>query len=111
MQAMPDITNDSIRAGPVLSWAATPVRTKMPVPMMAPTPRLVSAAGPSTRRSRCSPAISFMSVSYDLVAKSGLAIWPPRVGRASPARGLEAYHTDDPRSDENVREPAGPDGA
>ncbi len=38
MQAMPATTNESISAGPVLSCAATPVRTKMPVPMMAPTP-------------------------------------------------------------------------
>ena len=43
---MPATTNDSISAGPVVSCAATPVRTKMPVPMIAPTPRLVSWTGP-----------------------------------------------------------------
>ncbi len=42
MQARPDATKESMSAGPVLSWAATPVRTKMPVPMTAPTPRAVS---------------------------------------------------------------------
>ncbi len=39
MQATPAAPNDMMSAGPVLSWAATPVRTKIPVPMMAPTPR------------------------------------------------------------------------
>ncbi len=46
------MTKESISAGPALSWAATPVSTKMPVPMMAPTPRAESCTGPSTRRSR-----------------------------------------------------------
>src|SRR6266850_7279123 len=74
MQAMPDITNDSIRAGPVVSWAALPVRTKMPVPMMAPTPRLVSWTGPRTRRNRFSPFISSMRRLRGFVANSLFAI-------------------------------------
>ncbi len=74
MQAMPAVTNDSISAGPVLSCAATPVRTKIPVPMMAPTPRLVSDTGPRTRRSRCSPAISSRSILRGLVAKRGFLV-------------------------------------
>src|SRR6185503_16309518 len=86
MQAMPANTNDSISAGPVLSCAATPVRTKIPVPMIAPTPRLVSATGPRTRRSRCSPAISFIRVSYDLVANSLLAMGSPRKGAPAAQR-------------------------
>ena len=49
MQAMPAATKESTRAGPVLSWAATPVSTKIPVPMIAPMPMLVSCSGPSTR--------------------------------------------------------------
>ena len=52
MQVTPETMNDSISAGPVRSCAATPVRTKMPVPMIAPTPRLESCTGPSTRRRR-----------------------------------------------------------
>src|SRR5881296_2165692 len=74
MQAILETTNDSISAGPVLSCAATPVSTKMPVPMIAPTPRLVSDTGPSTRRSRCSPAISSSRSFRGLVAKSGLPL-------------------------------------
>src|SRR6185436_10543177 len=75
MQANPATTNESIRAGPVLSWAATPVSTKMPVPMMAPTPRLVSWTGPRTRRSRFSLFISSSRRLSGLVANNGL----PRV--------------------------------
>ena len=48
----PAATNDSIRAGPVRSCAAIPVSTKIPVPMIAPTPRLVSWTGPRILRSR-----------------------------------------------------------
>src|SRR6185295_10135794 len=73
MQASPEATNDSIRAGPVLSWAATPVSTKMPVPMTAPTPRAVSCSGPSTRRRRFSPFISSSRRLRGLVANRGLA--------------------------------------
>ncbi len=62
MQASPATTNESIRAGPALSCAATPVRTKIPVPMIAPTPRLVRPTGPSTRFSRPFPSISSRSM-------------------------------------------------
>ena len=38
-----------------------PTSTKIPVPMMAPMPRLDSCTGPSTRCSRCSPCTSSSS--------------------------------------------------
>jgi len=38
--------------------------------MIAPTPRLVSWTGPSTRRKRCSPAISSSSNLSGFLAKS-----------------------------------------
>src|SRR5215470_3980400 len=63
------MTNESVSAGPALSCAAIPVSTKMPVPMMQPTPKLVSSIGPSTRRSRFSPDISSSSSDNGLVAK------------------------------------------
>ena len=70
-------TKESISAGPALSWAAMPVSTKMPVPMMAPMPRLVSCTGPSTRRRRFSPFISSSSSSSGFLAKSGLPMRAP----------------------------------
>src|SRR5690606_6456944 len=48
-------------AGPASSAAARPVTTKIPAPIIAPTPSDVSETGPSTRFSRCSPAISAAS--------------------------------------------------
>src|SRR5262249_51400797 len=53
------------------SWAAArPVITKMPAPMMAPTPSDVSPMGPSARRNRFSPFISASNFSNDFRAKS-----------------------------------------
>src|SRR5436305_13149329 len=74
VEARPETTNDSISAGPVLSWAAMPVSTKMPVPMMAPTPRAESWTGPRTRRSRFSPFISSRRSARGFLAKRGLAM-------------------------------------
>ena len=70
MQVIPATTYESISAGPAMSCAASPVATKMPAPMIAPTPRLVSVTGPSTRRSRFSPFISSRSSSSGFLAKS-----------------------------------------
>src|SRR6185503_8102879 len=72
MQASPATTSDNMSAGPVLSWAATPVSTKMPVPMTAPTPSAESWTGPSTRRRRFSPFISSYSIDIGLRAKNWL---------------------------------------
>ena len=72
MQAIPATTNESISAGPALSCAASPVRTKIPVPMIAPTPRLVRPTGPSTRRRRFSPFISSRSMLRGFLANSWL---------------------------------------
>src|SRR5581483_2814567 len=58
MHVMPAVMYDTINAGPATDRAAAPVATKMPAPITAPMPRLVSVMGPSTRRRRCSPAIS-----------------------------------------------------
>ena len=65
-------TIERTMAGPALAAAAWPVSTKMPVPMMAPTPSMTSCAGPSTRCSPpppASPSCSCLICSIDLVAK------------------------------------------
>ena len=41
----------------------------MPAPMTAPTPRLVSCTGPSTRRSRFSPLSSSSSMAQGLASE------------------------------------------
>src|SRR4051812_13031536 len=87
------MTKLSINAGPDLSCAAIPVRTKMPVPMMHPTPRLVSATGPSTRRRRCSPFISSRSTSSDLVRNSWFAIVPDSPPEWAPSLYPLRFHT------------------
>jgi hypothetical protein len=77
MHARPAATKESTSAGPVRSWAAWPVRTKMPVPMTAPTPRLVSCSGPRQRRSLFSPLASSRSMARGLRAKSGFSKLEP----------------------------------
>jgi len=42
---MPATTYETISAGPPTLWAAAPVATKIPAPMIAPTPRAVSWTG------------------------------------------------------------------
>ena len=71
MQATPATTNESISAGPVVSWATLPTRTKMPVPMIAPIPKALNATGPSTRLRRWPPSNSCDRLSRDLVANNG----------------------------------------
>src|SRR4030095_4493529 len=51
MQPMPAMMNDRTMAGRACWAAASPVSTKMPVPMMPPMPIAVSATGPSDLRS------------------------------------------------------------
>src|SRR5438093_8548657 len=84
---MPATTNERMSPGPALSWAASPVSTKMPAPMMAPTPRAVRLTGPSTRRSRCSPSISESRTATGLTAKSWLRSFIPA---PPPGRSLAA---------------------
>ena len=66
---MPASTMESTMAGPAWAAAAWPVRTKMPVPMIAPIPSAVRSIGPSTRLSCASPPARDFSSSMDLVAK------------------------------------------
>ncbi|MCR5875478.1 hypothetical protein LRS10_15600 [Phenylobacterium sp. J426] len=66
--------NDIIIPGPAF-WAASAVSTKMPVPMMAPMPSMVSWNAPSDR---CSDFFSAVA----RIASSGLTrhIFPPSSG-------------------------------
>jgi hypothetical protein len=74
MHAIPAAANERITPGPALSCAATPVRTNMPVPITAPTPRLVKVTGPRTRRSRFSPFNSSSSRLRGFLSNSGFPI-------------------------------------
>src|SRR5579862_8794774 len=74
MQVMPETTKESMRAGPVRSCAATPVSTKMPVPMIAPTPKAESWTGPRMRRRRLSLRSSSSSIACGFLWKSWLGI-------------------------------------
>ena len=40
--------NDRATAGPAVTFAATPVSTKIPVPMMTPTPNTVRSSADSS---------------------------------------------------------------
>src|SRR2546426_5916811 len=58
-------------AGPAYRAAATPVSTKIPAPIIAPTPSAVRCSGPSVRRSDRSDIVSASarSAAMGLVAK------------------------------------------
>ena len=87
---MPAATNDSAIAGPASVPAATPVSTKMPVPMMTPTPKTTRSSGPSVRRRPlCSSFVSSIDWSMDFVRSSD----PPGMARRIPRR----------RPDERIR--------
>src|SRR5262249_34096214 len=70
MQVMPAAVYESISTGPATLCAAAPVATKIPAPMIAPTPRPVSCTGPRIRRSLLSLSASSSRSFNDLVAKS-----------------------------------------
>src|SRR5437660_4625691 len=86
---MPASTIESTIAGPACCAAASPVSTKMPVPMMAPMPSVTRLRGPSTRLSECSPvaAASAFSCSIDFVAKMDIIL---RIGDRSPQKHADS---------------------
>jgi hypothetical protein len=55
-------------AGPAFCDAAVPVRTKIPVPMIDPIPRVVRFSGPSARR-RVLLSASARRVAWDFLVK------------------------------------------
>src|SRR5215475_13072655 len=61
-------------AGPDFVAAAWPVNTKMPVPIIAPMPRVTRLTGPNARFKVCSPvaAASALILSIDLVANNDI---------------------------------------
>ncbi len=67
MQPTPASTNDSTIAGPACWAAASPVSTKMPVPMMPPMPKAIRAGTPNARFKLLSEA-SFWYAAMGLVA-------------------------------------------
>src|SRR4051812_6340480 len=64
----------SARAGPELVAATVPVRTKMPAPMITPTPNTTRSRGPSSLRSLWSgSSVSAIDCSIDFVRKRLMA--------------------------------------
>ena len=60
--------NESATAGPAFAAAARPVSTKMPVPMMAPTPSMTRSSAVSARFNPVSFSASARRRSTDFVA-------------------------------------------
>src|SRR6185437_14163031 len=75
-QPIPAMMKERTIAGPAAVAATGPVRTKIPVPMMAPMPRVTRFTGPSERLSECSPVseASAMITLSGFLANSWLAI-------------------------------------
>ena len=69
--------NERASAGPAFWAAATPVSTKIPVPMTPPIPSSVSCVAVSARRSSLPEDSCSCSSSTDLVANSCDAMTPP----------------------------------
>src|SRR5690348_3100408 len=88
--------------GPASLAATRPVITKMPAPMMAPTPSEVRPIGPRMRRSRFSPRASASSISSDLVAKSCLQDMRTSGGAGWPEPPQEV-HRDAAQDDQEAR--------
>ncbi len=78
-------------AGPALAEATWPVRTKMPAPMMAPTPRLIRLMGPSERFS------SLLAASFWMLAMDFFRKFCFRVARRLRTLRLAPPKADDPR--------------
>ena len=99
MQVTPASTNDSTIAGPE-SPIASPMMTKMPVPMIAPTPSAVRSSAPTERRSRV-PSAASSSCSLGLVTKApgratvaiALPRYPRRVRLSHPGPGIPDERT------------------
>ena len=67
---MPATTNENATAGPAVVFATTPVSTKMPVPMITPTPNTVRSRPDRCRLSRCSgSSVSLIESSTDLIRR------------------------------------------
>jgi hypothetical protein len=77
-------------AGPARVPAALPVRTKMPVPMITPTPNTVRSRGPSVLRSlRPGSSVSAIDCSTVLLRSTLIDALPSLTSRCpSLARGL-----------------------
>jgi hypothetical protein len=70
---MPATTNDSTSPGPAYWFAARPVRTKMPAPMMQPMPSAVSVTGSEhALQAVLAGHLRHEHVDSDLTAKSWL---------------------------------------
>ena len=79
-------------AGPAWLAAAVPVRTKIPVPMIAPMPSSVRSIAVSVRFSAFAPlSASPTSCSIDFVFRRFESIHPPET-RSRPGPGIDGLH-------------------
>src|SRR5829696_3460249 len=77
------MTKDRATAGPAVVLATTPVSTKMPVPMITPTPNTVRSSPDRCLLSRCSgSSVSRMESSTDLIRRIVATASSPRTRRS-----------------------------
>jgi hypothetical protein len=70
------MANESVIAGPALVLATVPVTTKIPAPMITPTPKISRSRTPRSFFNRCSgSSVSAMDCSTDFVLRRSI---PPR---------------------------------
>src|SRR6478736_6561398 len=72
MHASPATMYETMRAGPAVFRAASPVATKIPAPITAPMPKAVNVTGPSARFNRLSLSMSANRTFSDFVANNCL---------------------------------------
>ena len=88
--------NDNATAGPALRAAAVPVRTKMPVPMMAPIPSMTRSSPVRERFSPFSLSASAQSSWIDFVAKIPRALMGSSLTLAQTPTGTLRTHAEKP---------------
>src|SRR5438067_8844148 len=69
------MTYDSVMPGPAYVAAATPVRTKMPAPIMAATPNAVRLTTPRERLRRCSGSSACDTIRSIGLMRASVAVW------------------------------------
>src|SRR3954451_19560071 len=93
---MPENTKENATAGPAFSPAASPVSTKIPVPMITPTPKTVSCKGPSSFRSWCSDSsVSAIDCSIVFVRVRFMLVSLPSLPRMGPSRTTRRHFAEE----------------
>ena len=89
MLTIPAMTYDSVMPGPAYVAAATPVRTKMPAPIMAATPNAVRLTTPRERLRRCSGSSACDTIRSIGLTRASVAVWSAQANVVLlPAHGI-----------------------